>query len=213
MEVIKNYNNLCNNFYAGLSKLGKIMAKNMDNENLENFVSYDYDKNLFYKIIAKDLYRRGDFSTADSLIKESGIPFDQNFRFIFNDLNMVTKDLKNKNIDTLINWCSKYKSILDNIKSSLQFESLKLKYILIFKTKPSHECVEYSKKYFQEYISDPKYFEQISKIMTLLIFKGNMNNCPYSEFDEDVLWNKVTNMFINDCCKILGNYFIFKIIL
>ncbi len=79
----------------------------------------------------KDLYRRGDFSTADSLIKESGITFDQNFRFIFNDLNVVTKDLKEKNIDTLIEWCNKYKILLDNIKSHLHFESLKLKVSLI----------------------------------------------------------------------------------
>jgi hypothetical protein len=41
--------------------------------------------------------------------------------------------------------------------------------------------------------------------MTLLIFKGNMNLCPYSEFEEDVMWNKVTNMFVSDCCTILGN--------
>jgi len=43
--------------------------------------------------------------------------------------------------------------------------------------------------------------------MTLLIFKGNMNDCPYSEFDEEVLWNRVTNMFINDCCTILSKIF------
>jgi hypothetical protein len=75
----------------------------------------------------KDLYRRGDFSTADSLIKESKIPFDQNFRFIFKDLNLVTKDLKEKNLDTLLEWCERYKNLLENIKSSLQFETLKLK--------------------------------------------------------------------------------------
>jgi hypothetical protein len=66
--------------------------------------------------------------------------------------------------------------------------------------------VEYSKKHFKEYINDKKYFDQISKIMTLLIFKGNMNECPYSEFDETILWNKVTNMFINDCCTILSKF-------
>ena len=78
-------------------------------------------------IIAKDLYRRGDFNTADSFIKESKIPFDQNFRFIFNDLNLVTKDLKEKNVETLIEWCTKNKNLLKNINSSLHFESLKLK--------------------------------------------------------------------------------------
>jgi hypothetical protein len=39
---------------------------------------------------------------------------------------MVTKDLKSKNIDTLIEWCVKYKALLDNMKSNLHFEALKL---------------------------------------------------------------------------------------
>lgn len=73
------------------------------------------------------------------------------------------------------------------------------------KQRPALECVEYSKKMFSDFINHPKYFEQISKIMTLLIFRGNMQNCPYSEFNEDALWSKVTNMFINDCCTILSN--------
>jgi hypothetical protein len=208
-DVIKNFNTVCNNFYGGLTKLGKIMAKNLESENIENLKLYDYDKNLLYKIIVKDLYRRGDFSTADSLIKESKIPFDQNFRFIFNDLNTITRDLKSKNIETLIEWCVKYKAHLEKNRSSLHFESLKLKFILVFKTQPASSCVEYSKKFFQDYINDQKYFDQISKLLTLLIFKGNMKSCPYTEFDEEILWNKITNMFINDCCTILGNLSLF----
>lgn len=135
MNLNKNFNTLYNNFYGGLTKLGKIMSKNLESENVGDFNLYPYDKKLLFnvkyiiylQIIAKDLYRRGDFNTADSFIKESQLEFDQNFRFIFNDLNVVTKDLKDKNIDTLIDWCVKYKSLLDNMKSSLHFESLKLK--------------------------------------------------------------------------------------
>lgn len=85
------------------------------------------------KIIVKDLYRRGDFNTADSLIKESLIPFQQNFRFIFNDLNVVTRDLKEKNVDSLIEWCVKYKNLLQKFKSGLHFESLKLKVNFLLK--------------------------------------------------------------------------------
>ncbi len=78
-------------------------------------------------MIAKDLYRRGDFNTADSLVKESGIFFDQNFRYLFNDLNFITSDLKNKDIESLLLWTSKNKNLLENIKSNLHFEALKLK--------------------------------------------------------------------------------------
>jgi hypothetical protein len=50
MDMLKNYNTYCNNFYAGLTKLGKIMSKNLESENIENFNLYDYDKSLFYKV-------------------------------------------------------------------------------------------------------------------------------------------------------------------
>jgi hypothetical protein len=87
---------------------------------------------IFKQIIIKDLYRHGDFKTADSFIQESGIIFDQKFKFIFNDLNEITNDLKEKQLDSLINWCIKYKTLLDNMKSNLHFEALKLKVLLSY---------------------------------------------------------------------------------
>lgn len=38
-----------------------------------------------------------------------------------------------------------------------------------------------------------------------------MENCPYPEFNEEALWNKVTAMFINNCCTILSKYNLFFI--
>ena len=51
MNHIKNLNTQYNNLYATLTKFGKVMAKNFDNENLENFKLYKYDKNLFFQVI------------------------------------------------------------------------------------------------------------------------------------------------------------------
>ena len=73
------------------------------------------------------MYRRGDFKTGDSLIAESKISFDQNFRVLYSDLNIITMELKNKNIDMLIDWCQNQKKLLENIESNLHFEALKLK--------------------------------------------------------------------------------------
>jgi hypothetical protein len=89
------------------------------------------------QIIVKDLYRRGDFKTADSFIQESGMTYDEKFKYIFNDLNEITKDLKEKQLESLLSWCEKYKNFLDNMKSSLHFEALKLKvtyYKIVYNT-------------------------------------------------------------------------------
>lgn len=76
---------------------------------------------------------------------------------------------------------------------------------MITKTHTSKECVEYGKKYFQEFLSNKNYFSKISKIMTLLVFKGT-NISPktlYEELEEEELWKKIVPLFINDCCRIL----------
>ncbi len=50
LNFIKNLNTQYNNLYAGLTKFGKVMAKNFENENIENFNLYKYDKNLLYQV-------------------------------------------------------------------------------------------------------------------------------------------------------------------
>lgn len=157
------------------------------------------------------MYRRGDFNTSDSFIKEANLSFDQNFRFNFKDLNLITRDLKNHNLETLIEWCNKYQALLDNMKSKLQFECTKLSYVLmIYNPNVSvNQCVEFSKKHFARHLQQNKTFDEVSKLMTLLIFKTNMSKCPYKDLNIEALWNKVTSMFINDCCAILSMLYVY----
>ena len=206
MSIDKKYNTIMNGFYGSLSKLGKIMSKDLENDTTDNFHLYPYDKNLFYNIIVKDLYRRGDFKTSDSLIKEANLNFDSDFRSKFKDLNIITRNLKNRNISTLNDWCLKYKALLDNMKSKLPFECVKLQYLLLLSNNdiPLSECVSYSKKNFKPFLENPLYYDEISKLMTHLLFRNNpISKCPYKKINMDDLWNKVSSMFISDCCTIL----------
>lgn len=125
---------------------------------------------------------------------------------MFSDLNTITSELRKRNIDVLIEWCEKHLDCLKKIHSILHFDSLKLKFISMFRTHSSNECVDYSKKIFKSYINDPKYFDQISKLMTLLIFKDNISNSPYNEYNEEMLWKQILTNFVNDCCSLLCNY-------
>lgn len=52
-NIIKNYNNICNNFYANLTKFGKVLSKNLENGTYENFDLYDYDKQTLLTVIIK----------------------------------------------------------------------------------------------------------------------------------------------------------------
>ena len=214
MNLIDDYNNYYNNFYGSLSKLGKIMTKNFQTDNnLSDCKIYSYDKSLFNTIILKDLYRRGDFETSDALIKDANLNFDQNYKFVFQDLNLITRDLKDHNIKTLHDWCLKYKTYLESIKSNLFFEVLKLEYILMLNDneKNSNECVQFAKKEFAQFISNKDHYLEISKLMTLLIFRKNeVSKSPYTEYNNiDNLWKKVSDIFINNCCTYLSKNKIF----
>ncbi len=209
MKLIDDYNNYYNNFYGSISKLGKIMTKNFQTENnLSDCKIYSYDKSLFNTIILKDLYRRGDFETSDALIKDANLNFDQNYKFVFQDLNLITRDLKDHNIKTLHDWCLKYKTYLESIKSNLFFEVLKLEYILMLNDneKNSNECVQFAKKEFAQFMTNKEYYLEISKLMTLLIFRNNeVSKSPYTEYNDiDNLWKKVSDIFINNCCTYLS---------
>ena len=209
MNLIDDYNNYYNNFYGSLSKLGKKMSKNFQTENnLSDCKIYSYDKSLFNTIILKDLYRRGDFETSDALIKDGNLNFDQNYKFVFQDLNLITRDLKDHNIDTLHKWCEKYKTYLESIKSNLFFEVLKLEYILMLNDneKSLKECVQFAKKEFAQFLTNKEHYSEISKLMTLLIFRKNeVSKSPYTEYNNiDDLWKKVSDIFINNCCTYLS---------
>ena len=209
MNLIDDYNNYYNNFYGSLSKLGKIMVKNFQTDNnLSDCKLYSYDKSLFNTIILKDLYRRGDFETSDALIKDANLNFDQNYKFVFQDLNLITRDLKDHNIKTLHDWCLKYKTYLESIKSNLFFEVLKLEYILMLNDneKSLKECVQFAKKEFAQFMTNKEHYLEISKLMTLLIFRNNeVSKSPYTEYNDiDNLWKKVSDIFINNCCTYLS---------
>jgi hypothetical protein len=185
------------------------MTKNFQTENnLSDCKIYSYDKSLFNTIILKDLYRRGDFETSDALIKDANLNFDQNYKFVFQDLNLITRDLKDHNIKTLHDWCLKYKTYLESIKSNLFFEVLKLEYILMLNDneKSLKECVQFAKKEFAQFMTNKEHYLEISKLMTLLIFRKNeVSKSPYTEYNNiDNLWKKVSDIFINNCCTYLS---------
>lgn len=126
---------------------------------------------------------------------------------MFTELNLITRDLKNRQLDSLHEWCEKYKNLLNDMKSKLYFECIRLKYILLLNNKElkSKDCVTFAKKEFKPFLKNQECYEEISKLMTALIFKDNpLNKNPYKDMDVEALWIKVTSMFINDCCTILS---------
>lgn len=50
MNINKNYNTHCNNYYALLSKFGKNLTKNFDEDTFLQFPLYKYDKKALLNV-------------------------------------------------------------------------------------------------------------------------------------------------------------------
>ena len=70
-------------------------------------------------------------------------------------------------------------------------------------TNDANTCVNFIKQNFKVFLPNPACNEQIGKLATLLVYKNILDKSPYPDLKVDILWCKVINLFINDCCNIL----------
>ncbi len=130
-SYLKKYNNSANNYYSNLTKYSKSLSNNLENQNVQEDIPTKINKSSFVSILVKDLYRKGNFKTADSLIKESKIDFNEHYRRLYKDLNIITQDLKNNKLESLNEWINKNKAILETLNSSIEFDFAMLNFILL----------------------------------------------------------------------------------
>jgi hypothetical protein len=169
---VANFNNNTNNLYNTVSKFSKTLSV-FEKDDLEPPKLLPYEKNIFLKIICQDLYRKGNFQTADSLIIESKVNVDDNLKHLFQDLQLITKELKEYNIEPLNNWCIKHKDELNKIDSDLPFSITKYKFfeILYDENLSQFDVINKCKFIFKELLSQTKYVNKISELMSLVLIR------------------------------------------
>ena len=71
-------------------------------------------------------------------------------------------------------------------------------------TKTNSEIINFAKQNFKKFMNKNETFNEISKLMTLIIFRNNkVSKNPYREYDINDLWKKITTLFTNNCCTYL----------
>jgi len=70
--------------------------------------------------------------------------------------------------------------------------------------KTNSEIINFAKLNFKKFMNKNETFNEISKLMTLIIFRNNkVSKNPYREYDINDLWKKITTLFTNNCCTYL----------
>jgi hypothetical protein len=215
-NTLKKYNVSANSYYNNLTKYSKSLSQLEKEElynNTYNNQKISFNKDAFLTILIKDLYRKGNFNTANTLINESKINFNSNFKYLFNDLNIITQELKNGFLEGLLNWIKKYETHLKDFDSDLPFELNCFRFILLkdYKDLNKNEILNRGKFLFKDYISDFKYLTKISKAysyMTLYDSKSinsDLFQNKYANFmNKEAMISKLIEMFTRDCCLILN---------
>jgi hypothetical protein len=152
---------------------------------------------------------------------------------IFKEYYEIINDLDNHKINKLYEWCIKNKSILlkdideicnnkkkeeENKKENknIYFECVKYNYILLLEdsTKSVQDCVEFSRKHFKPFISNKNCLNEISKLMSRLLFRNNKKEeeneknseikieNKYNKIDLEKGWDYIKNLFIDTFLKL-----------
>ena len=240
LKLIPKVNRICNSYYHKYKELNKKIDDNikgvnyLNNKNLTKFIG-NIDEQLIKEIIVDHLIRKGNVNTAQKYIEESKLDSSQLSKdiMIFQEYYDIINDLDNHKISKLYEWCIKNKSILlknideicnnekkeeENEKENknIYFECVKYNYILLLEdsTKTVQDCVEFSRKHFKPFISNKNCLNEISKLMSRLLFKNikkeeneknseiKIENNKYSKIDLEKGWDFIKNLFIDTFLKL-----------
>lgn len=210
--LLKRFNNTSNDYYSNLGRFGKTMSNSFDGSDSSSVINFQFDNVSFLNLLTKELYRRGNLKTAESLIEESKIDFNSSFQYLFSELNSITQDLKKGILDSLLCWTVKYDAQLSEFKSEIKFKIAVVQVVNALHSNGLRrlEVVNESKRFLKGFCDNKKYFCEISKLFTYIsIFdKLKLRSCPayinYSEYDYDTLISGLVDQFTEDCCSIMS---------
>jgi len=239
LKLIPKVNRICNSYYHKYKELNKKIDENikgvnyLNNKNLTKFIG-NIDEKLIKEMIVDHLIRKGNVKTAQKYIEESKLdlsPLNKDI-IIFQEYYDIINDLNNHKINKLYDWCIKNKTILlknideininkkkeeenENENKNIYFECVKYNYILLLEdsTKTVQDCVEFSRKHFKPFISNKNCLNEISQLMSRLLFRKTNNEenekntelkfeSKYSKIDIEKGWDFIKNLFIDTFLKL-----------
>lgn len=239
LKLIPKVNRICNSYYHKYKELNKKIDENikgvnyLNNQNLTKFIG-NIDEKLIKEMIVDHLIRKGNVKTAQKYIEESELdlsPLNKDI-IIFQEYYDIINDLNNHKINKLYDWCIKNKAILlknideininkkkeeenENENKNIYFECVKYNYIILLEdsTKTVQDCVEFSRKHFKPFISNKNCLNEISQLMSRLLFRKTNNEKneknselkfenKYSKIDIEKGWDFIKNLFIDTFLKL-----------
>ena len=233
LKLIPKVNRICNSYYHKYKELNKKIDENikgvnyLNNKNLNKFIG-NIDEKLIKEMIVDHLIRKGNAKTVQKYIEESKLELSKLTKeiILFQEYYDIINDLNSHKINKLYDWCIKNKEILlknmeeitgnkakkenENLEKNIYFECIKYNFILLLEdnTKSVQECVEFSRQNFKPFISNKVCLDEISKLMSRLLFRKTNNKDENVKNEETKIPNKCDKIDLEKGWDFIKNLFI-----
>lgn len=196
--------------HLNVSKVGKAIDRNFtpDYHSIAPIDLFECDKYLeiLNQVIAEHFYRQGMNDVADTLIRESCLPPEEDIHLeLFADLYQMWEAITNKNLGPALKWATQYSSELDARNSSLEFKLHRLAYLQLLESgmAAQTDAIAYTRTHFNKFIN--RFEKEIQILMGCLIYlPSGFQNTPYSHLFDSDMWMDAADSFIKEACEIVG---------
>lgn len=160
---------------------------------------------LLDKNIAQHFFRQGMDDVAESLIREAKLPKEEINQEPFAELHKIFELIHQRNLESAINWATKFSAELEAKNSSLEFKLHRLAFLQIVKggLAAQNEAILYARKNLSKFVV--KYQKDFQVLMGCLLYlKVGLENSPYKFLLRDEMFVEAADVFLKDSSKISG---------
>lgn len=198
------------NLHPSVSKIGKAIDRHFtpDYQSIAPIDLFESEKylDILNQVIVEHFHRQGMNDVAESLVKESKLPPEDDIQLeFFADLYQMWEAITNRNLGPALEWVTQYSSELTSRCSTLEFKLHRLAYIqLLEQGVPAQgEAIAYTRAHFNKFVG--RFEKEIQMLMGCLIYLPmGFENTPYSHFFHNDMWIDAADSFITESCDIVG---------
>lgn len=142
---------------------------------------------------------------AESLIKEANLPKEDINEEPFAELHKIFEEIHQRNLQSAIDWATKYSNELDAKNSSLEFKLHRLAFLQIIKggLGAQNDAINYARINLSKFVT--KYQKDFQVLMGCLLYlKIGLDNSPYKFLLRDEMWIEAADVFLKDASTISG---------
>ena len=194
-------------FFAYQSKLGKDLDKNFNKSSNSSIFGYDLDHKAQKEGISEYLISEGYFSVDKLLREECNLSTREQSDIIMalrKEINDLLIGLENDDITGIISWAESHTEELQKIDSDLLFQAYRYYFQRLVKQGKIEEAINLSR---EKLAADNNYqnCEEISKLMTSIVYMDDLDNSPYSElYDNEMTTFELKKILERDSKRIVG---------